>query len=91
MNSNELIEHLHAVNAAKLRQERHRLPKGKAWWLAIPAAAAVALLVLLPQHGAAKTKPVTGLHVYCNNNCQQQDAIDLIGQNINEIRSTVIE
>ena len=91
MNTDELIEQLHNTNAEKRATERRLTAMRKAWWLAVPAAAAVALLLLLPQHGKAEPKQVTGLHVYCNNSCEQEDALTIIQQNIDNIRSTVME
>ncbi len=91
MNTEELIEQLHQTNAAERQKERMKHIQFRPWWLAVPAAAAVILLILLPTHSIAEPKPVTGLHVYCNNNCRQDDALELIRHNISEIQTTVIE
>ena len=92
MNADNLVEQLHETNAKERQRERIKHLGHRSWWLAIPAAAAaVLLLVLIPQHSNAEPKPVTGLHVYCNNNCQQADALDIIQQNINAIRTSPIE
>lgn len=91
MNTDILIEQLHQANAAERQAERTRHINFRPWWITIPAAAALALMVLIPQHSNAEPKPVTGLHVYCNNNCQKENAMDIIRQNINEISITPIE
>lgn len=91
MNIEELIEQLHQTNAAERQKERMKHIKFRPWWLAVPAAAALLLMILLPTHSIAEPKPVTGLHVYCNNNCQKDDALEIIRQNISEIQTTVIE
>ncbi len=91
MNTEELIEKLHQTNAEERQKERMKHISFRPWWLAVPAAAAVILLILLPTHSIAEPKPVTGLHVYCNNNCKQDDALELIRQNISEIQTTIIE
>lgn len=91
MNTEELIEQLHQTNAAERQKERTKHIQFRPWWLAVPAAAALLLMILLPTHSIAEPKPVTGLHVYCNNNCQKDDALEIIRQNISEIQTTVIE
>ena len=91
MNTEEFIEQLHQTNAAERQKERMKHIKFRPWWLAVPAAAALLLMILLPTHSIAKPKPVTGLHVYCNNNCQKDDALEIIRQNISEIQTTFIE
>ncbi|MBP5190921.1 MAG: hypothetical protein J6031_08440 [Bacteroidales bacterium] len=91
MNTEELIERLHQSNAAERQKERMKHIQFRPWWLAVPAAAALLLMILLPTHSIAEPKPVTGLHVYCNNNCQKDDALEIIRQNISEIQTTVIE
>ncbi|MBQ7062435.1 MAG: hypothetical protein IJM88_04010 [Bacteroidales bacterium] len=91
MNTDTLIEQLHQANAAERQKECKRHLNYRPWWLAVPAAAAIALLVLVPMHSKAEPKPVTGLHVYCNNNCKQETALEIIQQNINDIRSATIE
>lgn len=93
MTTEELIEQLHSTNAVKRQQERDKRLTPKIWWLTAPAvaAAAVLLFILLPTRSVAEPKPVTGLHVYCNNNCRQDDALEVIRQNINEIQTTFIK
>lgn len=91
MNIDNLIEQLHLSNMEERQKERIRHIHFRPWWLAVPTAAAIALLVMIPNNGKADPKPVTGLHVYCNNNCQKDDALEIIRQNISEIQTTVIE
>ncbi len=91
MNTDELIEQLHKTNATERQKERVKHIRFQPWWLAVPAAAALILMILLPTHSLAEQKPTTGLHVYCNNNCQKEDALSIIQQNINEIKSSTIK
>lgn len=87
MNTNELIKRIHEANALK-RQQEHRKTKRLVWRIAIPSAAvaaAVLLIVLLP-HGnkAQAATPAPG--IYCNSQCNPDDVMALIDNNINHIK-----
>lgn len=93
MNTDELIEHIHQANAARRRTEHH-VPRRIVWRIAIPAAvAAILLIVLLPRKQEAtapSNMPVqatatTG--IYCNSQCNPDEVLALIDNNINHIRS----
>ena len=89
MNTEHLIEQIHAVNAQRRKEEHHRTRR-IAWRIAIPtaaatAAAAVLLIVLLPRGNevqAATSSP----GIYCNSQCNPDDVIALIENNINHIK-----
>ena len=87
MNTEQLIEQIHAVNAQR-RKEEHLRTRRIAWRIAIPtaaAAAAVPLIVLLPRGNevqAATSSP----GIYCNSQCNPDDVIALIDNNINHIK-----
>ena len=87
MNTEQLIEQIHAVNAQR-RKEEHLRTRRIAWRIAIPtaaAAAAVLLIVLLPRGNevqAATSSP----GIYCNSQCNPDDVIALIDNNINHIK-----
>ena len=86
MNTDELIERIHAANVQRRRAEHHR-PRRTAWRIAIPAAAAAAvlLILLLPRGNAAQAAaPAPG--IYCNSQCNPDDVMALIGNNINHIK-----
>lgn len=93
MDMNDTIERIHEANAAKRRAEcgERRVGSGK-WrvgrWLvpAAVAAAAVALLVVLPRGNEAQAAP-TVAGVYCNSQCNPDDVMTLIENNINHIKS----
>ena len=89
MNTEQLIEQIHAVNAQR-RKEEHRRVRRIAWRIAIPtaaatAAAAVLLIVLLPHGNEVQAATSTG--IYCNAQCNPDDVIALIDNNINHIRT----
>jgi len=86
MNTDELIERIHAANVQRRRAE-HRRPHRTAWRIAIPAvaAAAVLLILLLPRGNAAQAAaPAPG--IYCNSQCNPDDVMALIENNINHIK-----
>ena len=86
MNTDELIEQIHASNAVR-RSREHSRSRRLGWRVAVPAAAAaaVALVILLP-HGnkAQAATPVQG--IYCNSQCNPADVLALIDNNINHIK-----
>lgn len=87
MNTEQLIEQIHAVNAQR-RKEEHLRTRRIAWRIAIPtaaAAAAVLLIVLLPRGNEVQAAtPSPG--IYCNSQCNPDDVIALIDNNINHIK-----
>jgi len=87
MNTDELMEQIHVANAAR-RQEEHRSSRRLAWRIALPtaAAAAVALILLLP-HGNKVQAATPPPGIYCNSQCNPDDVLALIDNNINHIRS----
>lgn len=87
MNTDHLIEQIHAANALR-RKNEHRQSRRYAWRIAVPAAAAAAILliVLLP-HGNKVQAATPAPGVYCNSQCSPDDVLALIDNNINHIRS----
>ena len=89
MNTDELIEQIHASNAQRRRNE-HRRTRRIAWHITIPVAAAAAvaallLIVLLPRSNKVPaTTPSPG--IYCNRQCNPDDVIALIDNNIKHIK-----
>ena len=87
MNTDELTERIHAANAQR-RSAEHRRQRRTVRRIAIPAAtaaAAVLLVILLPHGNAAQAyAPAPG--IYCNSQCNPDDVMDLIGNNINHIK-----
>ena len=86
MNTEHLIEQIHAVNAQK-RKEEHRRTRRIVWRVTIPAAAvaAILLIVLLPRGNKIQAAtPSPG--IYCNSQCNPDDVISLIDNNINHIK-----
>ena len=86
MNTEQLIEQIHAVNAQK-RKEEHRRTRRIVWHITIPAAAvaAILLIVLLPRGNKVQAAtPSPG--IYCNSQCNPDDVIALIDNNINHIK-----
>ncbi|MBP5677336.1 MAG: hypothetical protein K6E93_02800 [Bacteroidales bacterium] len=86
MNTDELIERIHTANAQR-RQEEHRKTRHLVWHITIPAAAAAAailLIVLLPHDKTATAAIPSG--IYCNSQCNPDDVIALIDNNINHIK-----
>ncbi len=90
MNTDELIERIHNENAT-LRRTEHRAPQRPAvriaWRIAVPAAAAAAILfiVLFPRNNEAQAAVPTG--IYCNSQCNPDDVLALIDNNINHIKN----
>lgn len=92
MNTDELIERIHNENAT-LRRTEHRVPQRLAvrvaWRIAIPAAAAAAILliVLLPRERTSGNTTYASAGIYCNSQCNPDDVLALIDNNINHIRT----
>ena len=86
MNTDELIEQIHAANRQRRMSERPRLHR-TAWRIAIPAAAAAAvlLIVFLPRGNAAQAA-ASAPGIYCNSQCNPDDVMALIENNINHIK-----
>lgn len=91
MNTDSLIEKIHASASARRQAERQPVahpaasPRRKAFLrLASPAlaAAAVALLLLWPRG----SKPDSTATVYCNSDCAPADVLSLIANNISHIQ-----
>ena len=87
MNTDELIEQIHNANSVR-RQEEHHRHRRTVWRVAVPAAAAAAVLIfaLLPRESKVQAAaPTPG--VYCNSQCNADDVLALIDNNINHIRN----
>lgn len=88
MNIEQLIESIHEENAR--RRQAERKAQSVTWRvgrIALPAAAvaAVLLIVFLPRAGEVHaTTPAPG--IYCNSQCNPDDVMALIGNNINHIK-----
>lgn len=86
MNTDELIEEIHTSNVQR-RKNEHRRTRRIVWRVTIPAAvvAAVLLIVLLP-HGNEVQAATPSPGIYCNCQCNPDDVIALIDNNINHIK-----
>jgi anti-sigma-K factor RskA len=88
MNTEQLIEQIHTVNAQRRKEEYHRTRR-IVWRIAISTAAAavaaVLLIVLMPHGNTVQAATSTG--IYCNTQCNPDDVIALIDNNINHIRT----
>ena len=86
MNTDELIEQIHTSNVQR-RKNEHRRTRRIVWRVTIPAAAAAAvlLIVLLP-HGNEVQAATPSPGIYCNSQCNPDDVIALIDNNINHIK-----
>lgn len=86
MNTDELIEQIHTSNVQR-RKNEHRRTRHIVWRVTIPAAAAAAvlLIVLLP-HGNEVQAATPSPGIYCNSQCNPDDVIALIDNNINHIK-----
>ena len=92
MNTDELIERIHSENATLRRAERRapRRPAVKvAWRIAAPAAAAAAILliILLPRERTSGNTTYASAGIYCNSQCNPDDVLALIDNNINHIKT----
>lgn len=85
MNADEIIEQIHTSNVQRRRNE-HRRTRRIVWRITIPAAAAAAvlLIVLLPRGKEVQAATPSG--IYCNSQCNPEDVIALIDNNINHIK-----
>lgn len=87
MNTEQLIEQIHTVNAQR-RKEEHQRSRRIVWHIAIPTAAAavaaVLLIVLIPHGNTVQAATSTG--IYCNSQCNPDDVIALIDNNIDHIK-----
>lgn len=88
MNIEQLIESIHEENARRRQAERKAQSlKWRVGRIALPAAAvaAVLLIVFLPRAGEVHaTTPAPG--IYCNSQCNPDDVMALIDNNINHIK-----
>lgn len=86
MNTDQLIEQIHEANALRRKGEQRR-SRRYAWRIAVPAAAAAAILliVLLPRNNEVQAA-IPAPNVYCNSECNPEDVMTLIDNNINHIR-----
>ncbi len=88
MNIEQLIESIHEENARRRQAERKaQSVKWRVGRIALPAAAvaAVLLIVFLPRAGEVHaTTPAPG--IYCNSQCNPDDVMALIDNNINHIK-----
>lgn len=92
MNIDALIEQIHQANEEKRRAEsgeRRTTHVRRLWRIAIPsaavAAAAVLLIVLLPRGNKAQAATPAPV-VYCSSQCNADDVMALIDNNINHIK-----
>lgn len=87
MNTDKLIEQIHTVNAVR-RREEYRMHRNIVWRIAVPtvaaAAAAILLIVLMPHGNTAQAATSTG--IYCNSQCNPDDVIVMIDNNLNHIK-----
>lgn len=90
MNTDQLIEQLHNANAQRRQTERTEgtglkpKPMRHLWPIAIPAAALLALL-LWPR-GTDAIPNASNLGIYCNSQCNPDEVMALIDDNINHIK-----
>lgn len=90
MNTDELIESIHTANAER-RLAEHESPRPAvrrlswAWALPLPAAAVLLLLLLTRGNAAQAATPAPG--VYCNSQCNPDDVMALIDNQINHIKT----
>lgn len=92
MNIDEMIETIHNANASvRLMEHRKRERRRVVRWVApaAVAAAAVVLLVVLPRGNAAQAAPAVA-GVYCNSQCNPDDVMALIDNQINHIKTLQI-
>ena len=87
MNTDHLIEQIHAANELR-RKDEHRTTRRIAWRIAVPVAAvaaAILLIVLLPRNNKVQAaSPRAG--IYCNSQCNPDDVMALLDNNINHIK-----
>lgn len=87
MNTDELIEHIHDANLQR-RMNEHSKTHRTIWRIAMPAAAvaAIMLIVLLPRGNKVQAAPIES-GIYCNSQCNPDDVLALIDNNINHIKT----
>ena len=86
MNTDELIEQIHNANAVRRGREQPR-SRRVVWRIAVPtvAAAAILLIVILPHNNEVQAAtPAPG--IYCNSQCNPDDVMALLDNNINHIK-----
>ena len=92
MNTDELIEQIHSANYA-LRRTEHHTARRRVWRIIVPAAAAAAILliVLLPHErtdiSSSGNMTYASAGIYCNSQCNPDDVLALIDNNINHIKA----
>lgn len=86
MNTDNLIEQIHSANAMR-RAREHRSQRRIVWRIGVPVAAAAAMLlvILLPRGNNVQATP-NDLGIYCNSQCNPDDVLALIDNNINHIK-----
>lgn len=86
MNTDELIEQIHFANVER-RQIERRINRNLTWHIAVSAAAvaAILLIVLLPHDKEVQAATSTP-GIYCNSQCNPDDVMALIDNNINHIK-----
>ncbi|MBR6291990.1 MAG: hypothetical protein IKR33_04225 [Bacteroidales bacterium] len=86
MNTDNLIEQIHSANAMR-RAREHSSSHRIAWRIAVPVAAAAAMLlfILLPKGNDVQAAS-NDLGIYCNSQCNPDDVMALIDNNINHIK-----
>ncbi len=86
MNTDNLIEQIHSANAVR-REYEHQRSRRIAWRIAVPVAAAAAMLlfILLPKGNDVQAAS-NDLGIYCNSQCNPDDVMALIDNNINHIK-----
>ena len=86
MNTDNLIERIHASNAVRLESDRTSVKRRpRVGLVALPAAAAILLLLLLPHHRDAQPTP-TNDGIYCNTQCSPDEVMALIDNHIKHIK-----
>ena len=86
MNTDELIEGIHAANAVRRNGEHAPVKrKPRVDLVALPVAAAILLLLLIPRHSDTRPAATTN-GIYCNSQCNPDDVMALIENNINHIK-----
>ena len=98
MDIEELIESIHTANAARRKAEQSPFGEGqgsrnsrsggrvKALRIALPAAAAAMLLLILWPRGGEAQAATPSAGIYCNSQCNPDDVLALIDNNINHIK-----
>ncbi len=86
MNTDELIEGIHAANAARRNGEHTPVKrKPRVDLVALPVAAAILLLLLIPRHSDTRPAATTN-GIYCNSQCSPDEVMALIDNHIDHIK-----